>query len=740
MQSCLEAALRYAAYGWYVFPTHGISERDGVRLCTCGRSPCDAAGKHPRTISGVKDATRDEATIRRWWQMWPDANVAVACGELSGIFVIDIDPRHGGYGSLDEWETVREDGPLPRTLTSQTGGGGMHKFFLMPPDVAVPGRNPWIAGVDIKSNGGYVLAPPSTHLSGVGYDWVYGGNPAEAPADLIADIGGKAGSSNGKSPLPRPEDILAGVGEGQRDDTLFRYACRLRRQGLSREEASVLILQAANACTPPFSNTDAVKKLDQAYQPKYLESDEARSSLRHFTDAGNALRLVDYFGDRIRFVSAWGWVTWEGGRWSIDDSLTVQHLTAQIPELMRDREATREGLGDDEKDDIYAWAQRSESVGRIDATLKLARSDPRVVRKVEDFDRDPWLLNTPDGVVDLRTGAMRAATKDDMLTRVTACEPSDTADCPEWLGFLEKVQPSADMRAYLQRAVGYTLTGSTQEKAMFVLWGMGSNGKTVFLEALRWVLGDYASAVPKSVYVGRREGGHPTDLASLAGVHMATCAEEIEKKDKVNSGIIKTITGGDAMSARFMRQDFFEFTPRCKLWLGTNYQPVLTDFGDALKQRLHLIPWLVQIPREQQIPRDVLLANLRAEGPGILRWALDGLNDWRENGLRPPVEMELAREEWYEEQDEFAEWLQEVNLQDTRTTGTWSSNADLFQSYRMWWMMKGDDPKYALGPVWFAREMRQRGYLRRTWRNKRGFMVHVPNVQCEQLFGEEKVQ
>lgn len=689
----LDDVLRYASYGWHVFPVHSM--RDGV--CSCGRPDCGSPGKHPRTQRGLNDATTDTDTLRRWWAMWPDANVAVDCG-ASNLVVLDVDPRHGGYESLDEWESLREEGPLPPTLTSGTGGGGMHKFFRLLGDDDAPSRNGWLEGVDVKSTGGYVLLPPSNHASGQVYVWRYGGDPSEPPSDLLSNVRGNGAGSRARPPLPDPEVILSGIAEGARDDTLFRYACQLRSRGLAREEAWVLLRQAAASCQPPFPEADAHVKLEQAFQPAYLESDAASaqvwSELRNLTDAGNALRMVDAYGSDVRYVPGWSWVTWDGVRWNREGGtgdLVVQRFALDVPRLIREVEARRAELDPGDRATLEMHANRSESAGKVQALVTLARSDPRVLRGVDDFDADPWLLNTPDGVVDHRTGEVRLAQRDDHLTRVSACGPAEPGAIPyRWNEFLERVQPDPEMRAYLRRAVGYTLTGSTQEKVMFVLWGTGNNGKTVFIETLRWLLGDYAKAAAKTVFVESRNERHRSEVAVLQGAYLVTCAEEIERRDRLNSGLLKVITGGDRLMANFMRQDPFEFTARMKLWLGTNYRPTLTDFGPALKKRLHLVPWSISVPAAQQIPRDTLLGMLQMEGPAIMRWAMEGAAEWGKVGLaaeRVPA-LGQALDEMYEEQDIFAEFLTDFGL--VPSESEWISFDTIWAWYQDWCLRRGD--------------------------------------------------
>lgn len=732
--SALDSALKYVAYGWHVFPCHSVL--DGQ--CSCGNPSCGNAGKHPRTLRGVHDSSDDPEQVREWWRRWPDANPALDCGK-SGLFVIDVDPRHDGFESLDNFEALRGDS-LPQTLTSFTGSGGLHLFFEQREDLRARGRNPWLKGVDVKADGGYVMLPPSTHMSGNPYRWRHVAAPVGCPDDVLRSIIGE-GDGTERAPLPASDDILAGVPEGARDDTFFRYACRLRRNGNTEAEALAIILHAAQNANPPFPEMDAARKVKQAFQDKYLEAEAARADLLACSDEGNARRFAQFFSNDARFVAGMSWLTWDETTraWVRDtDGVRVLGMARRLPDFIRELEAQRDGLDAEDAERLVGWANRTETLSRLEAAVKLSRSDPLLLREADDFDSDRWLLNTPAGVLDLRTGRVRESRREDLMTRTVAWSVGDE-ESPRWNEFLERVQPDPELRAYLRRAVGYSLTGVTDEKCMFVLHGRGQNGKTVFLEVLRRLLKSYAGTAAKSVLVGRRDGTHPTDLAAIVGRRFVTCGEEIEKKDRVNAGLVKSLTGGDELTARFMRQDYFSFTPVCKLWLGTNYRPGLTDFGDAMRERLRLVPWEVVIPPEERRPRDEFMGELLSEADGILRWAVNGLLDWLDLGsLREPEVMRAARDEWFDDEDEFREFMEEsvmtplidtqrgwATAADAAEAGWFTPSQDAHNAYREWFMLRGDDLKFALGKPAFARELSQRGVVRLKFRGVRGFVCQV---------------
>lgn len=716
--SILDEALKYVAFGFRVFPVHGI---DNQGLCTCGSPACQAAAKHPRTYQGVKDATSDPEVVKRWWSMWPNANVALACGPGSGVFVVDIDPRHDGHNSIEEFELNREEGPLPPTLVAASGGGGRHLFFRWP-EGGVPGRNPWLPGVEVKAEGGYVVLPPSRHISGGTYSWVSKYEPATAPDDLLLSIRG-GGMYKPRAALPPAKDILKGIPEGQRDDVLFRHACQLRRKGLEIDQALVLILEAARNCTPPFPEDQARRKVEQAWKYQSEEDDlpigasitaEDGTEGRHLTDDGNAHRLVDRYGNDLRYVTQWGWLVWDGCRWLRDEtSIIIDKARDTVQSIYE--EAANETEDKVKRKALSTWAFKSESAGRIEAMIKLARSDRKVAMDVHSFDADPWLFNCTNGVLDLRTGELREHLREDLISRVAGTRHDPHATCPAWLAFLERIIPDPDVREFIRRAVGYSLTGVTREKVMFILHGSGNNGKTLFLEAVRAILGDYAMSTPSASLTNRKADAIPNDIARLKGARFVT-ASETEQGSHMASSFVKEITGGDKINARFMRQEWFEFTPEFKLWLATNHTPIISDFGDAMWQRLRLIPFDVQIPKTEQVPRDVMLERFANEAAGILSWATNGCLAWQEYGLTEPAGVMLATETYRDDMDWFGEFLHDCCGKADVVT----SNDQLYDAFKRWSLLRGDLKPWTIAS--FTRQLKSRGYKpARTREGRKGF-------------------
>lgn len=287
--------------------------------------------------------------------------------------------------------------------------------------------------------------------------------------------------------------------------------------------------------------------------------------------------------------------------------------------------------------------------------------------------------------VDLRTGELRQPRREDYSTKKTGAEPG--GDCPRWQQFLAEItNGDDDLRAYFQRMAGYCLTGVTTEHVMFFAYGTGANGKSVFINTLAGVWGDYAVTAPMETFMASRNERHPTDIAMLRGARLVV-AQEIEAGHRWAESKIKTLTGGDRISARFMRMDFFSFVPQFKLFIAGNHKPSLRGVDEAIRRRLHLVPFHVTIPQAQRDP--ALFDKLRAEWGGILRWAIDGCLEWRRIGLAPPKAVRDATEAYLASEDAVSQWIEDRCLLDQRN---FAKRSALFESWKAWTELNSEFP------------------------------------------------
>jgi P4 family phage/plasmid primase-like protien len=303
----------------------------------------------------------------------------------------------------------------------------------------------------------------------------------------------------------------------------------------------------------------------------------------------------------LRYVAAWGrWLHWDGTRWKFENTLAAFDMA---------RVVARE----------FAKLHKDADIGKastVSAIERLARADRRHATTVDVWDTNHWLLNTPGGIVDLRTGKLLPHDPDLYLTKITAVAPGD-GGCPLWIKFIEKVTGNNyELQQFLQRIAGYALTGDVSEHSLFFLYGTGRNGKGVFLNTLSKILADYAEVAPMETFIVTQGSRHPTELAGLRGARLVT-SQETEENQRWAESKIKTLTGGDRIRARFMHQDFFEFDPTFKLFIGGNHKPGLRGVDEAIKSRMKLVPFTVTIPeheRDKQLPEKLI-----AEWPAILQ-------------------------------------------------------------------------------------------------------------------------
>ena len=371
------------------------------------------------------------------------------------------------------------------------------------------------------------------------------------------------------------------------------------------------------------------------------------------TDIANAKRLAQRHAADLRFTAERGWLVWDGRRWASDPKgVRVQEFAKETALSIFDEIK----LAVDQPA-MIRHARRSQAKTAIDAMIWLTRSEPGIPAKLTEFDLDPWLLNVGNGTLDLRTGELRAHQREDHLTRLVDVAFDPQAQCPLWEQFLRRVTGAGDdLHKYLQRFVGYLLTGLTSEQVLHFLYGLGNNGKTVFCEVTEALLGDYAIVVSPELVMVRRHSGIPNDIARLRGVRVAIM-NETSQGSRFDEAKLKDLTGSDSLTGRFLHAEFFDFPPTHKLVIRGNHKPVINGTDEGIWRRLRLVPFGVTIPSEER-DRELML-KLRQELPGILRWAVAGCMEWRRAGLTPPPIISDAVSAYRAESDTLGRFLAE---------------------------------------------------------------------------------
>jgi putative DNA primase/helicase len=383
-----------------------------------------------------------------------------------------------------------------------------------------------------------------------------------------------------------------------------------------------------------------------------------------------------YEGELLHDHDAGSWYVWTGARWERNGTDLAFHWA---------REMARELARNEDPKARYILSK----AGFAGAVEKLAKADPTFAVRSDTWDRDPLLLGTPAGTVDLRTGELRPASPDDRITKLTSVGPAEsTAECPRWLQFLDEATGKDDeLIRFLQQWAGYCLTGLVSEHALVFIHGGGGEGKTTFVNGVSRPMGDYATVAPMDTFVSSLGDRHPTELADLRGARLVSASETEENRTWAEARI-KLLTGGDPIKARFMRQDFFRYLPQFKLTFLGNHYPLIRSVDDAVRRRFNIVPFTCKPP----VPDHQLEQKLVAEAPGILRWAIDGCLDWQQNGLvRPPIVAETT-ESYFADQDVFGQWLEDECDVKRGNEHVTELVADLFESWTKYAIAAGEKP------------------------------------------------
>jgi putative DNA primase/helicase len=446
------------------------------------------------------------------------------------------------------------------------------------------------------------------------------------------------------------------IPEGGRNAALASVGGSMRRVGFGTEPIAAA-LNALNtaSCSPALdgSEIDSIANSMARYAPS-----DPGAILTTLTDAGNADRFARDWSDQVHYVPEWGkWLVWQDNHWAKDETSGVLELAKKSARRINVEASAIEDLETQKL--VSKHARQSQQLPRLKAMLELAQSIPEMIVRSAALDKDPLLLGVKNGTIDLRNGKLRPAKQSDFITRQAPIEFDPDAQCPEFRKFLSSVMAEdAELIEYLQRILGYCLTGRTDEQCLFFLYGSGANGKTTLLNVIKDTLGgDYCKQTTSESLMVQHHGRSSTnDLARLQGARVVL-SNEVEEGSRLSESLIKQMTGGDPISARFLYEEFFEFVPLFKLLVAGNHQPVIRGTDTGIWRRLHLVPFTVTIPAEKRDPR--LPDRLRKELPGILNFAVRGCLEWQKTRICPPKQITEAVAEYKSEMDLLAQWITE---------------------------------------------------------------------------------
>lgn len=472
----------------------------------------------------------------------------------------------------------------------------------------------------------------------------------------------------------------------------------------------------------------------QAEPPPAAESDAPRE-----TDVGNAERLVNLHGLRLRYCESFGWLAWDGVRWQKDAEAEIVRAAIDTAKSIFAEAAV--ARSDTRARELGEWALKSQSAGRVAAMIDLARSDIRVAVAPADFDADPWLLNCENGLLDLRTGTLGPHDRAALATKLCPVKYDPSARLDAWDKLLtDSTGADTELTSFLQRAAGYSISGSAAEEVILFVSGPQATGKSTFLEALKATLGDYATTADFEAFVKQHNSGGPRpDIARLAGARVVISIE-VEDGKELAEALVKNITGGDTVTARELYKKGFEFVPQFTLWLAANHKPKVDSEDGAMWRRIRRVPFECVIPKEKRDPKvKAQLRDPKIGGPAVLAWAVAGCLAWQRDGLGVPPVVEKATEAYRQDMDPLKDFLAECcELKPQVAT----VSAALRSAYEGWAKESGDHDLLS-GRAWSDRlrilglksgTMRQGKNVSRVWH---GIRLLLAPEQESLEFGDE---
>lgn len=677
------------------------------------------------------------------WAANPEANIGANMG-MSGLCSLDVD-NHAltakvftalglDLVSLVEMGCVVEGAPGKcRSMFSTSSPLNTFKF-------SHNGR----VLFELRSAGGQDVLPPSIHPNtGQPYRWRPGTSPFECgafppvPGQLVAmwrdwdalkermtaALESEAEGEYGKAALAGELQRLRASVQGGRNNQLFKSACSLAQlvagDELDGEEVYKALREAALATGLSAAEVDPT--LNSAFkrgeaQPRTAPPKSSNDSEAFGTEIWFAKRFVLEHGKYLRYVGAWKkWMAFDtkAKRWQ-EDHRNVAMLLAKTTAVtfLRQTKARLAAGTADEK--ALKVANSFCKLTALQHILVLASCEPEVAADVEQWDANPKCFSVAKGTVDLATGTWREALSEDYITKGSRVTFDAKAKATRWLAFLEKVLPDRAVREYLQRFLGYCLSGLSLEHVLHVFFGLGANGKTTLMEAIGFILGDYAIPAPPSLLLKGGSERHPTELATLHGRRLVQASESPEG-GRLNEQMVKSLTGGDQILARRMREDFWRFWPTHKIILATNHKPRITGTDHGIWRRVKLIPFKVTISEDEK--DTTLPEKLRAEAPGILNWLIEGYLAYQKAGLAPPPEVTAATDDYRQDEDLLAQFLEDEIV---KAEGHFVTASEIYARYQVW--CKNAGIQHLLGQRTLTKKLKERGFEDSRQKNVRGFL------------------
>jgi P4 family phage/plasmid primase-like protien len=753
------------------------NKSDAAHRATCS---CLANGG---LCHGFYAATKDPERFSGWLEEHPSTTlIAVPTGKETGIFVMEYDPKNGGKESFDR--LMEKHDPI-QTETNRSPSGGMHFVFRMPNfDFGNIHGKLW-AGIDIKATGGYHLVPPSHYIDSEGarkeYTVVNSMDPQPAPEWLLTTIKDYLARNkwNEDARMLRLEEQkeyrAESLTEGEREHvekTVKYWQSRITSAPdgtqniliytgarvlfslcfagmLDEEEAQLALEEACDEGNHPQHRS--ILAIDSGKRAAYAKPDPVQDALSNdinilgtFTrdDIGNANRVVFWRGQDLRFdPTRERFYYWADTRWIFAREGHIRSVVEDVHDKIAATEgpfysdfAMPPGEADKKSPKTYRellveWANNQRYAGKIKDTMNMLKGRETLWCESDDFDVDPYLFNVANGVVDLRTGELKPHDRTFMCSKISKNIKYDPdAECPEFERFLRLVQPNEVHRKYLQRLMGYTIIGEVGRDQIFALHiGKGGNGKGVFLDSCKYVLGEYVTTGQRDSFVRKSNANRiPADIASMEGMRMVL-VDELNDGQKLDDGLLKEITGGGTIKAEAKMMNPWEYTPKFTLHFRTNVMPDLPA-DQAILRRFRPVKWTEQPSGEQwdtftdEFHSTVFQYLTKKEGPGILNWILQGTREYLEQGLSVPDDLQSEAVDMLEEGDPFLLFMRE---RVSPAPGGRVEGSKLYKEFKTWYEDMGfsgkppssrsiykdvEDGKYK-NKGWVITEDRQRKYF-----------------------------
>ncbi len=649
------SALSYAKRGWYVFPLQGKIPLKGSK--------------------GFHEATINEKQIWNWFSN-SSYNIGIATGKISGFFVLDVDnkPHKGKHGDDELKDIESKHEKIPDTVESITPSGGRHIFFKYPTS-GIGSTADFRNGLDVRGDGGYIVAPPSI-LDDKNYEWEASSHPddtqlAHAPEWLLSVM-------KEKKKVVINENADKPIMEGSRNATLTSNAGLFHSKGIDKKTIFALISNMnKERCNPPLPD----KEIETIINSVTKYTDEKNIFMEPLTDTWNAKAIHLMYGKDLKYCDALrGWFHWNTKFWEADEKYKIYKIIQSSSNRIISKAST---ISDDEtRKKVLKHAINLQNEPKMKNAMNLLRAEPEITKTSDEFDSNPWVLNCQNGTLNLETDDFYQQRREDFITKCIRFDFDPKAECPEWHKFIRSIFMEDDeLIKFIQRAVGYSLSGNVSEDCIFMFYGDGANGKSTFLKHILKILGPYAITTPADTLLEKKGDAPLNDIARLKGHRFVSCVESGRSR-YMDEARVKQMTGGDPIPARFLYKEYFEFYSTFKIFFATNNLPNVSELSNGIWRRLFAIPF-----NNHYLKDDIdhnLDAKLSAEYPGILNWAIKGFQEWKLNRLGTAATIQDFTQHYREDSDIIQIFLDEMCDHNFETGQQSISATDLWRVFSDW--------------------------------------------------------